>query len=579
MRRSSVYSSSIPRDVNTLESIFGHSDSGDDDDESSHSHSTQRPSERSPRHSQQGMEIDTQMAKRQSLMPPQVHTPIPVSYDHDKVDASTVMTEFRIILIYLVPIWLTHLLEYSLNVASVLSVGHIDKIALAAMSLSSMTAAVTGLALIQGFATGLDSLLATSYASNNPALVGIWTSRMAVVIFLLLIPISAVWFNSERILLQIGQDPDVAHLAGTYLRYFTAALPGFAGFELLRKFLQSCNNMHVPTIVLIVVSPLNMLLQYLLVWKTSLGFIGSPIASAACIDLIAISLLLYVVFTPESRQGTWGGFNNLIFKDLGVCFKLGASAATMTLSEWFAWEGLAFAASFISPTALAAQSVINTSSSVSYQLPSALSVASSVRIGNLMGKFLPNRASAATKATINFSFGIAFCNALIFLIFRKSFAKLFTSDADVVELVAKILPLVALFQFTDGTISSCLGILRTTGRQLMGAVIQITGFYIVGLPLAICLAFLPKVSESNYWPWPAAQSDRLVGLWLGMSIALFLNFIAVLWIVSRIDWNRECTLADIRVKGTTHGDIETSSHHQPTSAPVPNERQPLLGSD
>ena len=145
---------------------------------------------------------------------------------------------------------------------------------------------------------------------------------MTVVIFLLLIPISAVWFNSERILLQIGQDPDVAHLAGTYLRYFTAALPGFAGFELLRKFLQSCNNMHVPTIVLIVVSPLNMLLQYLLVWKTSLGFIGSPIASAACIDLIAISLLLYVVFTPESRQGTWGGFNNLIFKDLGVCFKV-----------------------------------------------------------------------------------------------------------------------------------------------------------------------------------------------------------------------------------------------------------------
>lgn len=248
----------------------------------------------------------------------------------------------------------------------------------------------------------------------------------------------------------------------------------------------------------------------------------------------------------------------------------------MTLSEWFAWEGLAFAASFISPTALAAQSVINTSSSVSYQLPSALSVASSVRIGNLMGKFLPNRASAATKATINFSFGIALCNALVFLVFRKSFAKIFTSDTDVIELVAKILPLVALFQFTDGTISSCLGVLRTTGRQLMGAVIQITGFYIVGLPLAVCLAFLPKVSRANYWPWPSAQSDRLVGLWLGMSIALFLNFIAVLWIVSRIDWHRECTLAEIRVKGTTAHteDIETP----PQSTP-PNERQPLLGSN
>ncbi|TIB75231.1 multidrug/Oligosaccharidyl-lipid/Polysaccharide flippase [Wallemia mellicola] len=580
MQRSSIYSSSIPRDYNTLESIFGHSDNEDNEAAasiSSHRNGTDDDHLALPNRQSSIHSYSDTASRRQSFLdiqkPPQLHAPIPVDYDSDSKDSSTIMTELRIISIYLVPIYLTHLLEYSLNVASVLSVGHIDKMALAAMSLSSMTAAVTGFALIQGFATGLDSLLATSYASSNPQLCGTWTVRMGIVLSILIVPIGTVWFNAERILLSIGQDAEVAHLAGTYLRYYIASLPGFAGFELLRKFLQSCGNMHVPTIVLIIISPLNMLLQYLLVWRTSLGFIGSPIASAICIDLIALMLLLYIVFTPKVRHDTWGGFSYLVFRDLDVCFKLGASAATMTLSEWFAWEGLAFAASFISPTALAAQSVINTSSSISYQLPSALSVASSVRIGTLMGKYLPNRASAATKATVNLSFGIAFCNALIFLTFRNSFAKIFTSDADVIELVAKILPLVAMFQFTDGTISSCLGILRTTGRQLTGAVIQITGFYIIGLPLAICMAFLPKINPIAHWPWPNAQSDRLIGLWLGMSIALGLNVIAVLWIVSRINWDKECKLADIRVKGTT------SVEHTVDETTTPNERQPLLANN
>lgn len=213
MQRSSIYSSSIPSDFNTLESIFGHSDSDDadgEDDEIGTLHSERRVSGDAPRrgegsatqqsqssHKRPSNDVDPRtldeesagQLKRQPLLnppkPPQVHTPITVSYDHDKIDSSTVMTEFRIISIYLIPIWLTHLLEYSLNVASVLSVGHIDKMALAAMSLSSMTAAVTGLALIQGFATGLDSLLATSYASSNPALVGIWTSVRRITTFLI----------------------------------------------------------------------------------------------------------------------------------------------------------------------------------------------------------------------------------------------------------------------------------------------------------------------------------------------------------------------------------------------------------
>src|SRR5260221_8584795 len=41
-------------------------------------------------------------------------------------------------------------------------------------------------------------------------------------------PIFFVWFNAESILLFLHQQPDVAHLAGIYLKYASIGLPAYA---------------------------------------------------------------------------------------------------------------------------------------------------------------------------------------------------------------------------------------------------------------------------------------------------------------------------------------------------------------
>lgn len=79
----------------------------------------------------------------------------------------------------------THLLEYSLNIASVVSIGHISTVALAACSLGNMTASVTGFSIVQGFASALDTLLPSAWTSGNPRLVGLWLQRMLVLVTLL----------------------------------------------------------------------------------------------------------------------------------------------------------------------------------------------------------------------------------------------------------------------------------------------------------------------------------------------------------------------------------------------------------
>lgn len=64
---------------------------------------------------------------------------------------------------------------------SAVSLGHVSTEALAASSLSSITATVTGLSLVHGFASALDSLLPQAWTSEHPENVGLWAQRMVVV--------------------------------------------------------------------------------------------------------------------------------------------------------------------------------------------------------------------------------------------------------------------------------------------------------------------------------------------------------------------------------------------------------------
>jgi MATE family multidrug resistance protein len=73
----------------------------------------------------------------------------------------------------------THVLEYSLVVVSVVSIGHLSTSALAAISLGSMTASVSGFSIIQGMANALDTLLPSAWTSPHPELVGLWSQRMS----------------------------------------------------------------------------------------------------------------------------------------------------------------------------------------------------------------------------------------------------------------------------------------------------------------------------------------------------------------------------------------------------------------
>ncbi|TFY73399.1 hypothetical protein EWM64_g10613, partial [Hericium alpestre] len=281
----------------------------------------------------------------------------------------------------------------------------------------------------------------------------------------------------------------------------------------------------VPTRLIVGVAPFNALLNYLLVWGPppfGVGFIGAPIATAISFNLLALSSIIYgVFFVPKTA---WHRFSRRTFTNLGVLVQLLAGVG-QTASEWWSWELIGLAASFLGPVSLATQSILLVSASTTFQAPFALGIAASVRIGNLLGEQNAERARIATKMSLLLALVFAVIFSTIFLVFRKNWGHLFNDDPDVVSLVAEILPLVALFQVVDGLSAVTGGIFRARGKQFTGALLNLSAYYVIGIPFGLWLTFKKDMG--------------LHGLWIGLTVSLVYCAVFASYLCLKTDWERE----------------------------------------
>jgi multidrug resistance protein, MATE family len=139
--------------------------------------------------------------------------------------------------------------------------------------------------------------------------------------------------------------------------------------------------MRASTIVLIMVLPVNVLLNILFVHSASLGLLGSPLAISITYWLAFTLLIVLTSLSPTHRRNqTWGGFDFKTVLDFKSCvdfLKLALPGILMVGTEWYvsmdlaecvasntrrraAFEIVALAAGRLGALPLAAQSIIMT---------------------------------------------------------------------------------------------------------------------------------------------------------------------------------------------------------------------------
>ena len=300
--------------------------------------------------------------------------------------------------------------------------------------------------------------------------------------------------------------------------------------------------MRPGTYILLLTSPLNALLNYLLIYPLGIGLLGAPLATGISYWLSFLGLALYAAYVRGHES--WGGWSRACLHNMGTFARLALLGIVHVGTEWWAFEIVALVAGQLGTISLAAQSVIMTSDQVMNTIPFGVGVAASARVGNLLGARDARGAARAAQTAAWLSMVLGGVVLVILLASKDHFAKLFNSDPRVVSLTADVLPFVALFQIADGLNGSCGGSLRGMGRQHIGAAVNIVSYYCLALPLGI---------------WMAWHGWGLKGLWVGQCIALYLVGFLEWGIVAWSNWEKEVEKAFERMDQGKKGDEEVES--------------------
>ncbi|KAM9045721.1 multidrug and toxin extrusion protein 2-like isoform 11-T11 [Megaptera novaeangliae] len=440
--------------------------------------------------------------------------------------------EARTLFVLSGPLFLFQMLNFMTYVVSTVFCGHLGKVELAAVTLSVAFVNVCGVSIGFGLSSACDTLMSQSFGSPNRKHVGVILQRGALALLLCCLPCWALFLNTQHILLLCRQDPAVSRLAQEYVHAYIPALPANFLYSLLAKYLQNQGIMWPQVLSGVVGNCVNGLANYILVSVLGLGVRGSACANMVSQFTQAVFLLLCIV-KKKLHLDTWAGWSSQCLQDWGPFFRLAVPSMLMTCIEWWAYEIGSFLMGLLSVLDLSAQAIIYEVATVVYMIPMGLSIAVCFRVGTALGAADTVQAKRSAVSGTLCTVGTSLVVGTVLSLLRNKLGHIFTNDEEVVALVSKVLPLYVVFHLFEAVCCLYGGVLRGTGRQAFGAVVNAVAYYVVGLPLGAVLTFVVGLG--------------ITGLWLGMLACVFLAAAAFVTSTAWMDWKRAAEEVQKRV--------------------------------
>ncbi|XP_065388949.1 multidrug and toxin extrusion protein 1 isoform X15 [Macaca fascicularis] len=388
--------------------------------------------------------------------------------------------------------FLVQLMVFLISFISSVFCGHLGKLELDAVTLAIAVINVTGVSVGFGLSSACDTLISQTYGSQNLRHVGVILQRSMLILLLCCFPCWALFLNTQHILLLFRQDPVVSRLTQTYVTIFIPALPATFLYTLQVKYLLN-QGILLPQIVTGVAANLvNALANYLFLHQLHLGVIGSAVANLISQYTLALLLFFYIL-GKKLHQATWGGWSLECLQDWASFLRLAIPSMLMLCMEWWAYEVGSFLSGILGMVELGAQSIVYELAIVVYMVPAGFSVAASVRVGNALGAgdMEQARKSSTVSLLITVLFAVAF--SVLLLSCKDLVGYIFTTDRDIINLVAQVVPIYAVSHLFEALACTSGGVLRGSGNQKVGAIVNTVGYYVVGLPIGITLMFATKL--------------------------------------------------------------------------------------
>lgn len=229
-----------------------------------------------------------------------------------------------------------------------------------------------------------------------------------------------------------------------------------------------------------------------------MGITGSGVASAISRYVLLVGLCLAAWPDVRAVVRPWRS-EVLALRPMRRILAVGLPIAVQYELEINAFAVVAVMMGWVGATAMAGHQISINLASLTFMVPLGVSAAAAVNVGRAVGagdRVGVRRAAGAALVT-----GVAFMtlSGVAMLAMPYPLARLYTADPAVLATAVALLPLAGLFQVFDGVQVVAVGILRGVGDTRTPMVINVLGFWLVGVPVSAYLGLRTPLGPQGLW--------------------------------------------------------------------------------
>lgn len=435
----------------------------------------------------------------------------------------SVRQQIRPVLSLALPLIAAEIGWMSMGIVDTVMVGHMANPAINIASAALGQVLYNTLAFgIAGVLLSLDTYLSQSHGAGRYDEANRWLYHGLILAAVLAAALFGLIEVAARLMPLLPIDPQVIDGAIRFLRALNWGTPTLFLYFTLRRYLQAFNHARPIAVALITANLCNVFGNWLLIYGHSwgsihipaLGIVGSGLATSLSRTYLALFLVAAIWHVEHKHSyGFLSMLRHIETSRLKRLALLGAPAGGQIFVEISIFGAVTFLIGTIGPLPLAGHEIALNCASFTFMVPFAISAAAAVRVGQALGREAPREAAAAGWAAILLGAACMATFSIVLAVFAHPIARSFTPDRAVIAATVPLLFVAAAFQFFDGLQITATGALRGAGNTHAGLIVQILGYWIIGLPIGCWLAF-----RLGY---------GAVGLWIGLCAGLIVAGIAL----------------------------------------------------
>jgi MATE family multidrug resistance protein len=388
-----------------------------------------------------------------------------------------------------------------MGTVDVIMTGHFSRVAMSATALGNIYFLnVTIFAM--GLLMALDPIVAQAVGAGDTVGVTRGIQRGILLSLALTVATSAALLPAAFLLALLRQPAELVPLAGEYVRVCIPGVLPFLLFVVLRQSLQAMRDMRPILTTIVLANVANVFFNWVLIYG-HLGFPGMGAVGSAWASTLSrwVMFLLLVAIGWKQLRPHFHPLSSELFRILPLVrtVRLGAPIGFQMQLEFSAFAVLALLMGYMGTVEMAAHQAAIALASMTFMVPMGVGAAAAVLVGHGVGHGSIREIRMATTAALLLGGGFMAFSALVMLLLPTLLAQLFTNDLQVVLLAAMLIPIAGVFQIFDGLQAVAVGVLRGLGDTVAPMVINLLGFWLIGLPLCIYLGFYSDAGATGLW--------------------------------------------------------------------------------